>query len=86
MADLQENGQPPKHESNGAYEIERLSLQVKQLQGECENLHRSLTRSEEERNHYLKAIYAYEKAKLDFDELRKAESEDVSAGPVELME
>jgi hypothetical protein len=89
MAHLQEDSELPKHESNGVPEIERLSLQVKLLQGECEKLRLKLARTEEERDVYLKAVYAYERAKLaDFriEHVDIAELEQASAGPVEMLE
>jgi hypothetical protein len=89
MSGIHENRQPSTHQSNSACEIERLSMQVKQLQGECEKLRLSLARTEDERDVYLKAVYAYERAKLA--ELRAegvdiAALEKASAGTVEMLE
>lgn len=77
-----------QHEANGNTEIERLNSLVQKLQAECGELKKALARSEADRNIYLKAVYAYERAKhpiteadADFDELKRT-----SAGPVELIE
>jgi hypothetical protein len=74
------------HESNGNSEVERLSLLVQQLESECDRLRQALARSEAERNHYLKAIHAYERARIELEDVDIAELERSSAGPVELIE
>ena len=89
MSSNHEGSQPSNHKSSSALETERLELEVKRLQGECDNLRRSLARTEEERDAYLKAVYAYERAKLadlrvedvDIHALEKS-----SAGTVEMLE
>ena len=86
MANIQKTGEAPLQGSNGDPDMERLAAQVKQLQTECEKLRQSLARTEAERDHYLKAIYAYERAKLEFEDIDIAELEKASAGPVELIE
>ena len=88
MAGIQESDQTAKHQSNSACEIERLSLQIKELQGECEKLRLRLARTEEERDVYLKAVYAYERAKLAelrVEDVDIAALEKASAGRVEML-
>ena len=73
-------------ETNSASEIQRLLSVVKSLQTECQELRIALAHSEEERERYLKAVYRYERGRLDMDDLRRLEEEGLSAGPVELLQ
>jgi hypothetical protein len=75
-----------KQQSNGNAEIARLSLLAEQAQAECERLRNALARCEAERDHYLKAVYAAERAKLHSFDVDIGELEKAAVGPVETIE
>jgi hypothetical protein len=74
------------HQSNNNAEIARVSLLLEQAEAECEKLRNALARCEAERDHYLKAVYASERAKLHVVDVDFAELEKAAAGPVETIE
>jgi len=86
MPTNQELNQTHPHESNGNPEIARLSSQLQQAQTECDKLRTALARCEMERDEYLKAIYASERAKIDFVDVDFVELEKAAVGPVETIE
>lgn len=85
MANVQNDDRLAKHDANGKHEVQRLAVRVEQLETECELLRQVLARTEAERDHYLKALYAAERRKINLDELRKFTENPISAGPVEML-
>jgi seryl-tRNA synthetase len=67
-------------------EAAELATAVRELQQECQALRQSLARAEEERNLYLKALYAKARETIPFEDVDIPELEKTSAGPVETLE
>jgi hypothetical protein len=67
-------------------DVVELAAVVRSLQEECQSLRQSLAQVEEERNLYLKALYAQARETLPCKVVDIPELEKSSAGPVEIME
>jgi hypothetical protein len=84
MAIVENN--PPVHAINGAADIEGLHAQIRDLQKECSRLNQALASSEDERNRYRQAFLDQARASREFEDLDVAALENMSAGPVEMLE
>jgi len=89
MADVHEVIASENHQSNGVSEIERLMARVKELEAKCASMQLALAKVEEDRDRYLKAVYAYEREKLaspDLENLTITHLENYSGNSVELLD
>lgn len=72
--------------ANGSADREQLTNLVAELREECANLRQALAKVQEERDLYLRAVYAHARETLELEDIDIAELERTSAGPVELID
>jgi len=86
MANTNASSQKASQGLNGASKVDPHADSLESLRAEIVGMRQALAHAEAERDRYLQAIYADERARLQVEDVDFAELERTSAGPVELME